>query len=273
MSIGQFRQGESGRTDIKALHVQSGLDRNGIDFNKELLNQGKSLELDLAGFFISAFKAMHHQVMGLTRRHVGQDRDDTGAAQRTQRHDLVIVSGINIDLTVHKLSELCHLADVAGSFLDGCDIGLIPDQFCDSLRQDVRAGPGGDIVNDTGQFCRRGDRPEMFVEAILCSFIIVGSDEKQTVRAAFFGFLRHHDCVSCVIGACSGDHRNAAFCHFNCITDRFEVFIILECGSFPARTADDQGICPLADLIFDQPFQRIIIDLFVSMHGCDEGDT
>ena len=154
MGICQFGQRKSGRTHIEALHIEGSLDRDRIDLNEELVDQGKGLELELFGLLVSALQAVHDKVMRLTGRNIGKDGNDTRAAQGTEGHDLVIVAGINIDLSVNEAGQFGHLADIAGRFLDCCDVGLVLDKSGHGLGQDIGSRPGRNVVDDAGELCR-----------------------------------------------------------------------------------------------------------------------
>ena len=92
MSIRQLCQGKSGGSDIEALHVEGSLDRDRVDFNEELFDQRKGFKLELFGLLISSLQAVHDEVMSLSGRYIRENRDNSGAAERTEGHDLVIIS-------------------------------------------------------------------------------------------------------------------------------------------------------------------------------------
>ena len=55
---------------------------------------------------------------------MGGHRQDALAAQGKQGDNLIVVSGIDIQIVAAQRCDLGYLADVAAGFLDGVDFGM-----------------------------------------------------------------------------------------------------------------------------------------------------
>ena len=87
--------------------------------------------------------------MGVLRGYVGQHADHALAAQSQQRHDLVIVAGVNVQAVTAGRRDLGHVADVAAGLLDGVDVRVLRKLGQRGGRQ-VAARAAGHIVQDAG---------------------------------------------------------------------------------------------------------------------------
>ena len=90
--------------------------------------------------------------MSLLRRHIGQHRDNSFAAKRKQRHDLIIVSGVQINVSVGQGHNLCHLGNITGGFLDTNNIFHIFYQMRYRCRLDITSGTLATLYMIIGAF-------------------------------------------------------------------------------------------------------------------------
>ena len=127
--------------------------------------------------------------MGVTRRHIGQHGYHTLAAQRQQRDHLIIVSGIQINLSIGQMHDLRNLGNISGSFLYAHDIIHILYQFRDGLRSDIHTGAALDIIQNDRNGNTVGDRGIMCDQPLLCCLIIIWRYEQQSVRTVLFRLL------------------------------------------------------------------------------------
>ena len=111
------------------------------------------------------------------RLDVGDHTDDALAAQRQQGNHLIVVAGIDVQLVTAKLCDLRHLRNVAGSFLDAVDEGVLAQLQC-RFRGDVQAGAGRHIIQDdrnAAGLCHCG---EVGDKASLRGLVVVGGHQQ-----------------------------------------------------------------------------------------------
>ena len=94
---------------VPAQQVHRFLDRDGVDVREQGVDQRQQLQLELAALSDLAVKEKLADFVGLTRRDVGENRDDALAAQLEQRDNLVIVAGIEVKLVAAQLHGLRDL--------------------------------------------------------------------------------------------------------------------------------------------------------------------
>ena len=124
--------------------------------------------------------------MGPAGRHVGEHGDHTLSAEGHHRDDLVIVSGIEVDLvrTAHQLQRAEDVGEVAAGFLYAHDVLLVLHELRDGLGGDIAAGPAGYIVEDDRDgHCFRS-LGEMAVQSLLGRLVVVRGHQEKSVRAA-----------------------------------------------------------------------------------------
>ena len=70
-----------GRTDVKALHIKCGLDRDRIDLAKQRVHKIQCFMLKLTGKVIAVRQAILHDIVGLFGRYIGENGNDADTAQ------------------------------------------------------------------------------------------------------------------------------------------------------------------------------------------------
>ena len=207
------------------------------------------------------------------RSDIREDRNHTHAAERTERHDLIVISGIDIDLSVRKIRKMRDRAEVPARLFDRTDIGVLLRDPDHRLRLDRRAGPRRNIVDDARELRSGSDRRIVIHQSILRRLIIVGRDEQQTVRAELFSFLAHHDRVSRIVRARPGNDRDPSADDIDGELYDFQMFVILKCRRFAGSPDADDRIRMIFDLILEKGFERVVIHFPILLHRRDKGNT
>lgn len=110
-------------TGIPAKAVHGPLDRDGVDVGKQCLDKRHRLELHGQALGSLTGEPFDADVMGVLRGYVGQHADHALAAQSQQRHDLVIVAGVNVQAVTAGRRDLGHVADVAAGLMTALMFG------------------------------------------------------------------------------------------------------------------------------------------------------
>ena len=109
------------------------------------------------------------------RRNIGHHADDPLAAQCQQRHNLVIVAGVDVQVIPTGRRNLGHLADVAAGLFHGVDVRVFG-KLGQRGGGQVAAGAAGHIVQDAGQVHRVRNGRVVSDKACLAGLVVVGRD-------------------------------------------------------------------------------------------------
>ena len=136
---------------IPAKAVHGPLDRDGVDVGQNKCPWIRRHRLELHGQALGSLTSepFGTDVMGVLRGYVGQHADHALAAQSQQRHDLVIVAGVDVQAVTAGRCDLGHVADVAAGLLDSVDVRVLRKLGQRGGRQ-VAARAAGHIVQDAG---------------------------------------------------------------------------------------------------------------------------
>ena len=113
----------------KAHRVHGSLYRYRIDLTEERVDERQKLQLQFGAALSIAGEEAAADLLGLCRHHVGEHGDHTAAAQREQRNDQVIISGVEVQLVADKCHRGDDLGQIAVGFLDGGDAPQASDRF------------------------------------------------------------------------------------------------------------------------------------------------
>ena len=138
--------------------------------------------------------------MYVLRRHIRQHRDHSQTSQRQKRNDLVVVAGIEVDVSVAQVHDLRHIADIAGSLLDPRDVFHIFYQMGHSLRLDRTSGTAGYIVENGRDLRLIGDPCIMGDQSVLRRLIIIRSHKEQPFRPCRCRLFGELHCRSGAVG-------------------------------------------------------------------------
>ena len=182
--------------------------------------------------------------------YIGKYRDHTFCSKGHHRHNLVIVSGIQINASVCHLHQSCNLWNISACFFDRHNIFYIFCKIYGCLRLDVAAGSARYVIENDRQFYRLCDCCIVCDQSVLCCFIIIRCYQKKGICSCLLCLLGKVDGSCCTIRTGSGDNRDS-LCHFfNGIADHIQMFLMCQCGWFSGGSADNDGICAACDLLF-----------------------
>ena len=207
--------------------------------------------------------------MGLTRCYVGKNGDYTASAKGKDRHNLIVVSGVQIDLSIGQLHNFCDLGNVSGSLFDCNDILNVVEQIDDRFRCNVYAGSALNVVKDDRHFDAVCDCGKVCNQTLLCCFIVIRRNEKKSVHAVFFCFLRQINCCLRAVGAGSCNYRDSVIYFFHGIFDGIQMLLMGQGRSLTGGSADNDGVGSAGDLLLNQFSEFFVIHFLCFGHRCD----
>ena len=204
------------------------------------------------------------------RQGVGKHRNYTFAAQSENGNDLVVVAGINVKFILAERGDLRNLRDVAGGFFDANDIGVIGKRG-NRCRQEVAAGAAGHVVKNAGLCGGVGNGAEGSNQAVLRCLIVVGRYQKHGVGANLAGVFGQVDGISRIVGAGSGNHRDAT-CHaVHAKLQNRTVFLVGQGRAFAGGSRGNNGVDAAVDLPINQAPECLIIYTVCGQRGNNGG--
>lgn len=189
--------------------MQGCLDRDRIDLAEDRVDQRFQCDLRFGCLTDVAVEIIvDHAAVGC-RDEIGNGRDAAAAAQREDRHRLVIVAGINAEILTDVRGKPTDLRNIAGCLLETDDIRMLLERSdCACIHVDTCAGGYG-IHDDRCRDCV-SDFLEMGNQTRLGTFIIVRGDDEQPIDAERFDLLRQRQGALCTVAAGACDDRNSA---------------------------------------------------------------
>src|SRR5262249_55951638 len=117
-------------------------------------------------------------------------------------------------------------------FLDADDIGKSCQTF-NRLREYIRPCPPRDVVEDQRDLHGLGYSRKVPIVALLCRFVVVGSDEKSGVGAGALGKAGQAKGLARAVGSRTGHNLDAAASHFNYGSDDLLMFRMVNGWGLP----------------------------------------
>ena len=99
------------------------------------------------------------------------------------------------------------------------------------------------------------------------------ADAEKSVNAYSLGFLGKLDSIAGVVASRACNYWDPACCLFNSKSDAFEVLLISHCGSLAGRSANNNSVSTVCDLVLNKVAETLIIDRTVCVHRCDDGNA
>ena len=181
--------------------------------------------MSVSGSFNVSGKEIGADLVRFGRQQIGQHGNDALAAEREDRHDLIVVAGIDIKRIAAVIADLGNRTDAAACFLDGAD-AFVLSKLCTGFRLYVDARARGNIVQNDGFIHRIGNGKEVLDKAALGGFVVVRRDLKQCVRTDLTGIFGKGNGIIGVVAARTGNDRNASGDLFDSIADKLLVFLV-----------------------------------------------
>ena len=207
---------------------------------------------------------------GLPGQNIGKDGNDTAAAHRKNGNDLVVVSGVNIQLIADKGRCGHDAGNVSVGLLDGGDIRVLG-QLLIGGGLDIYTRAGRDIIDDDGLGGGVCDGGVHLYKAILRCLIIVRRDNEHGVAANFAGVLCQGNGIGGVVGAGAGDDRHAALGMPDAEGKHLAVLLVGEGGALAGCAGNYERMDALGNLPVDKTAQRVIIDAGFGQRGNKRG--
>ena len=104
------------------------------------------------------------------------------------------------------------------------------------------------------------DRPEVLQKPLLRAFIVIWSNDEQSIRASLFCILRKLYCISGLIGARTRNDRDAPFDLIYSEFYRGLMLFIRHRSGLPTRARDDDCIRTASNLILNDAAQLSKVD-------------
>ena len=203
------------------------------------------------------------------RCYVGNNGDYAESTQRKDWNDLIIISGVKFNIAVTQIHNLCHVAEIAGSFLNANDIVYVLYQRCDRGRCHSTSGTAWYIVKDrrNGNFlCNRcvvGD------QTILGCLVIIWCHKQNTVCSSRLCLFAKLDSSCCTVGAGTGDHRDTSLDTVDRKTDGIYMLFLRHGSRLTGCTTDNDRIGLSGNLFLQKFVQFIEINLVIFLHWCN----
>ena len=259
-----FGQWQTYTAAAEAHEFNSLLDWNWVDFAEERVDEVHSVELDLCRAGNITVEVFLNHVMGLLWCDVGEHRDDALAAEGKDRHNLVVVAGVDIDVAISDGEEVADLADVAAGFLNGNDVFNVASEPYSGFWLDVAAGAARNVVENDRDGDGFSDGLEMHLQTVLGGLVVVRGDEQNSVSAIGFSLLGEHDSGLGVVGTGTSDDRYAMVDMVDGVGDDLGMFFFRKGGRFASGAADDDGVGAIVDLEVEETFQCWVVDSTIS---------
>ena len=189
MCLLHLRQRQSNRPHRFAHQIHGRFHGDRVHLGKQRLDQRNGPKLQIAALCHISLQIFRHNVMGVGGRHVGKHGDDADTAQGQKRNNLIVISGIHIDVSVAQIHHLRHMADIAGSLFHAHNILHIVHQMRDGFRSHAHTGTAGNVIHDRRNLHFAGNLGKVRDKTVLCSFIIVGSHQKNSIRSCLISFF------------------------------------------------------------------------------------
>ena len=213
---------------------------------------------------------MHNHIVRLLGCYVGQDGDNALAAQRQNRQNLIVIAAVNIEIGTNQSRNFSHLRQIAACFLH-CNDVLYLCQLRNCLGCNVATGSAGYIVKNDGNIDAVCNCCVVQNQPLLCCLVVVGGYQQNGISACLFAALCQFDTVCGIIAACTRDNGNTTCRSLFCEADTFNLYLIGHGRCLPCCAADDQRVCIICNLKFNQFLHFIKVYAAVSVHGCYEG--
>ena len=193
--------------DISSIAIAALIGIGLVAMLKQAFAEGKELVVPSAGGDEIAFENQIGHGLYVGRDDIGNDADDTLAADRADGQRERIVAGKNRQ--VAACGDLAGHIEAAGGFLDGDDI-FDCGKANDRVGRHARAASAGNIVEDHRKIDFFGDGLKVLVEAFLRGLIVIRRNLQRGIGADFFGELGKFDGLGGAVGAGAGDDGDFA---------------------------------------------------------------
>ena len=203
------------------------------------------------------------------RCYVGYNGDNAESAQRKDWNNLIVISGVKLDIAVTQIHDLGYIAEVAGSFLHAHNIVYVLYQRCDRCRCHGTAGTAWYIVKDRRNGDFLCDRCVVGDQTVLRCLVVIWCHKQNAVSTCLLGFLAELDSGCCTVRTGSGDHRDASLDTVDRKADGIHMLLLGHGSRLTGGAADNDRIGLSGNLLLQKFVQFIEIDLVIFLHWCN----
>src|SRR3990170_4672335 len=201
-----------------------------------------------------------HQLGGLPRQEVRDDRDDAVAADGHEREGDVVVAREHREVGAARGDHLAHLVERARRLLHAGDVLDVARAALERRRLDVDGRAALDVVDEDRDRDGLGDRAEVAGEAVLGRLVVVGVHDERAGRAGPLRVLREVDGLGGRVRARAGHDLDAAPRGLEDDLDDPLVLVVRERGGLAGGPAGDQAVGPVRDVELDQLPELRLVD-------------
>ena len=177
-----FIQRQTITADALAHRIERFLDRNRVDFAEQCMDVIQVLLLDFQGSCLIAIQPLCDKLMRFLRVGVCEDADDTGAAERHDRNDHVIVAAEHDEVITQETGDAYRKADISAGFLDSDDVRMLGETFHRRNAQRA-AGSSRYVVKNDRCADRIRNGCEVADHALFICLVVIRCDRKQCIGA------------------------------------------------------------------------------------------
>ena len=197
-------------------------------------------------------------IMCRARRNIRQHGNHTRTTERQNRHNLVIIAGVDRKIIARRCAQTQDRREIAARLLHADDARMLR-KLRIRLRLDADPRTRRHIIEN----CRNADAVcnlrIVGNETILRAFVVVRRDEEERIGTDLFGILRQLDRVGRLIRARACNNGNAAAHLLHGIADCLTMLCIRHRRRFARRPRDDDGIRPARNLILNDTSELVVV--------------
>src|SRR6266511_2261404 len=250
-----------------AKEIESRFDRDGVGLDLQQLVDRFELLIDLSrrlgvALAKSADHGLHPQPDD-----VRVNADASDRAELEKREDQVVVPRVEVEIGL--LDDSPRLDGVVIRLLDrpdGRDLGELDDR----LGLDVDHDAPGDVVDDDRPVADVGDRAEVLDDSPGRRFVVVGSDDEESVYTELVRFTRQVDGVSGGVGPGAGDDGALPVEGVDRDAEQLEPLDVAEGWALAGRPGDDEPIGTTLDKVLREFAEALEVDRSVGLEGRDD---
>src|SRR6266545_7459722 len=250
-----------------AEEVQRRLDGNGIGLDLEQLESRLELLVDAARRLDVALAESTDHLLHLRPDDVRVNADTADAPELEEWEDEIVVPRVEVE--VGFPDNATGLDEVVIRLLDrpdGRDLG----QLDDRLQFDVDHHSPGDVVDDDRPVADVGDRSEVLDDSPGRRFVVVGSDDEESVYTELVRFTRQVDGVSGGVGPGAGDDGALPVEGVDRDAEQLEPLDVAEGWALAGRPGDDEPIGTTLDEVLREFAEALDVDRSVGLEGRDD---
>jgi len=166
---------------------EGGLNRHGVRFDEEGLEDRVKLAVDLSGFGEIIGEGKFSELNHFFGEKVGSNTDDPFGTDRHEGKREAVVAAKDGDVFAHRLLELVDAVDRTAGFFNITDMRVLGPEAFDDRHADFDSATTRYGIKDDRLVGRLSERGEVAEETFLARLVIVWSHDEHTVGTGFVG--------------------------------------------------------------------------------------